>query len=1072
MKNFLLFLVFSCLFTVTTNAQKLTHVQGDILVQISNEANIHRLERNLGTFEGKPTRLKVVKEASKPFRIWLLNFDHTTINEADFLAHVWRQPEVEVAQVNHLISLRQTVPDDTGFNQQWHWVNDGSMGGTADADVDADLAWDLTTGGQTQTGNHEIVVCVVEGANYNHEDLIDNHWVNNAEIPDDGIDNDSNGYVDDYHGWNPAGNNDDVGTGGHGTQVNGMIGAVGNNAQGATGINWDVKIMNVTYANTQEANVIAAYTYPYLMRKEYNESGGARGAFVVSTNASWGIDGGDPDSAPLWCSFYDTLGTVGILNCGATTNQNLDVDAVGDLPTACPSDFMVSVARTGISDNHAGGYGLTQIDFGAPGIDVYTTSGNGGYGTTTGTSFSSPLTAGVIALLYSSPCSAVGSLALTDPEGTALAIRSAIMEGVDVVPAMQGISVTGGRINAFNAMQIIMANCGPCPQPGAVQFTNVIDTSVDVSWASGDSTLTTNLRYRAIGAADWIDVADATNPLTIDGLTACTEYELQLEDICANETSGYTDSVIFTTEGCCAAPTDLAVTNIGETTASVSWTGVFAAVSYNLQLTTPGGTILIENISETTFDLTDLIACEVAGVEVQTVCSNGETTDFTETVFFSTNGCGACEDLPYCAAEGNTEDEFIESIEIGGVENASGSNDGYGNFTGAPFIEMETFGTYDVTLTPGYTGFPFNEVFKIWIDFNQDGEFDDDTEAVFQSDASNEMTTGNMVIPPGAMVGVTRMRINMAWPGNQGNNVPEACQEGHFGEVEDYCVSIIEGMPPVCDAPAFLSITDIDFTTVTLSWSEIANAVGYNIQFREVGAATWTTIESTTNTIMLSNLAVCTEYEFQVETNCVGTTSGYSVIEQFTTACPLPCDDIPTNLDTVAVNENDAMVSWTGTDNAIAYRVRFKEVDATNWFELVTQDVMDELFDLNNCSEYEFQVKAVCEAELESEYSDSYFFETDCLSGIYDLPNGVSDVRIFPNPFQEKFNIVIELEARQDFNLQLLNATGQVVFTENKTLQAGMNDWSIAIENALPTGVYFIRMNGASGQLVRKVVKR
>ena len=172
------------------------------------------------------------------------------------------------------------------------------------------------------------------------------------------------------------------------------------------------------------------------------------------------------------------------------------------------------------------------------------------------------------------------------------------------------------------------------------------------------------------------------------------------------------------------------------------------------------------------------------------------------------------------------------------------------------------------------------------------------------------------------------------------------------------------------------------------------------------------------------------------------------------------------------MNENDAIVSWTGTDNAIAYRVRFKEVDATNWFEIVTQDLTDELFDLNDCAEYEFQVKAVCEADLESEYSDSHFFETDCLSSIYDLPNGVSDVRIFPNPFVEQFNITIEIDSRQDFSLQLLNATGQVVLNENKTLPSGVNNWAITIENTLPTGVYFIRMNSSNGQLIRKVVKR
>lgn len=1074
MKNILLLIFFSLLISGNSYSQQLTHIQGDLLVQLTNDANISTLERRLGTFQGKRTSLEIVKEVSKPFHIWQLHFDHTTINEIDFLAHVWRQPEVAVAQVNHLISERQTVPDDTNFGQQWHWVNDGSLGGTPDADVDADLAWDLTTGGHTQAGNHEIVVCVIEGANYNHPDLIDNHWTNDAETPDDGIDNDDNGYVDDYHGWNPAANNDDVGTGGHGTQVNGMIGAVGNNMQGATGINWDVKIMNVEYASTQEADVIAAYTYPYLMRKAFNESGGGRGAFVVSTNASWGIDGGDPDSAPLWCSFYDTLGTVGILNCGATTNSNLDVDEVGDLPTACPSDFMVSVARTGISDNHGGGFGLTQIDLGAPGIDVYTTNGTNGYGTTTGTSFSSPLTAGVIGLLYSSPCSALGVEALINPEATALAIREAIMEGVDVVPAMEGISVTGGRINAFNAMQIIMANCGPCPQPGSVQFSNILDVSVDVSWASGDSTLSTNLRYREVGAADWIDVESASNPLTIEGLTACTDYELQLEDICESETSGYTESIIFQTEGCCIAPENITITNIEETTATVNWEAIFAANAYNVQLLTPGGTILFENITATSLDLTELMPCEIFGIQIQTVCDI-ETTDFSEVIDFATFGCGPCQDLDYCEIDGNDIEEFIESIEIGTATSITGQNDGYGDFTGVPFVELATFETYDITLTPGFPGGTFNEIFKIWIDFDQNGEFDDATESVFQSEeGSDQIVTGSIIIPPGALLGTTRMRINMAWAGNNGNAIPDSCNDeldDYFGEAEDYCVTIVEGTPPMCDIPESLMASDLEFDAATLNWSEIADGTGYNIQFREVGAANWTTVSATNNEIMLSNLATCTEYEFQVETICTGVTSGYSATETFMTNCPLPCDDIPMNLDTVVVNEINATVSWEATDNAIAYRVRFKEVDATNWFELVTQDLMDELFDLEGCKEYEYQVKAVCDADLESEYSASQFFETDCTVGTHSFPQGVEVINIFPNPFVNNFHISIEMEARQDFNLELLTTTGQVLFSDSKTLQAGKNNWTILMNEELATGIYFIKMNGEQGQLVKKIVK-
>src|SRR5690606_17737198 len=131
----------------------------------------------------------------------------------------------------HLLTERQTIPDDPQFFQQWHWVNDGSGNGTFDADVDADLAWDITTGGTTIQGD-EIVVCVMEGANRNHEDLQGNLWFNPYEIPGDNIDNDNNGYIDDIGGWNNAQNNGNIPTSGHGTAVSGMIGAKGNNNLG------------------------------------------------------------------------------------------------------------------------------------------------------------------------------------------------------------------------------------------------------------------------------------------------------------------------------------------------------------------------------------------------------------------------------------------------------------------------------------------------------------------------------------------------------------------------------------------------------------------------------------------------------------------------------------------------------------------------------------------------------------------------------------------------------------------------------------------------------------------------
>jgi len=100
---------------------------------------------------------------------------------------------------------------------------------------------------------------------------------------------------------------------------------------------------------------------------------GAEGAFVVAVNSSWGTDFGQPADAPLWCALYDSLGTYGVLSCAATANNNTNVDTMGDLPTACPSDYLISVTNTNSSDVkvNSAGYGVVTIDLGAPGNQIY-----------------------------------------------------------------------------------------------------------------------------------------------------------------------------------------------------------------------------------------------------------------------------------------------------------------------------------------------------------------------------------------------------------------------------------------------------------------------------------------------------------------------------------------------------------------------------------------------------------------------------------------------------------------------------------------------------------------------------
>ena len=443
------------------------------------------------------------KLLSKNLNIWLYSFNDQVIDVEAVLDLLFDLDDVHTPQVNTYVSHR-IEPNDPLYGNQWQ-----------NPKIDLPAAWDITTGGTTATGER-VVVCVVESANVmGHADLQANHWQNLAEIPDNGIDDDGNGYTDDYNGWNPLQNNDNIGNGSHGTSVAGMIGAVGNNGVGIAGANWDVDIMVVTIGNLTQDNVIAAYEYPLDQRIIWNDTDGAEGAFVVATNSSWGIDFGNPNNYPNWCAFYDEKGEAGILSCGATSNSNVNIDVVGDMPTACPSEYMVSVTATNSNDiKDFAAYGPINVDVAAPGSNIYTTT-TSAYGSTSGTSFASPFTAGVIGLMYSIPCESFMDFVKSDPQGAADMVREALYEGVDQTAHLEPLVATGGRINAKNAIDLLMDAI--CVQHNIdVGVKNLVDP-VDGELTAAEE-ITVTVRNYGVNAQSNFDVY-----YSVDGGTTVTE---------------------------------------------------------------------------------------------------------------------------------------------------------------------------------------------------------------------------------------------------------------------------------------------------------------------------------------------------------------------------------------------------------------------------------------------------------------------------------------------------------------------------------------------------------------------
>lgn len=974
------FLILFSFFSFHLFAQNKHHVPGELLVKLAENVNAQQWAQDKQYLHGRASKLALNKKVSHPLNIYSFTFDHNSVDENKMLDFVLQDRHVVIAQFNHYVKFRSTVPNDPQFNDQWQYLNTGQSGGTVGADIDADLAWDVTTGGLTPQGD-TIVVCIIDGGfQISHPDLAPNVWRNHAEIPNNGVDDDNNGFVDDVRGWNTGLNSDDVTQGddpSHGTAVAGIVGAKGNDGIGVAGVNWDVKLMLVSGGTGVESEVLTAYSYPLTARKKYNETNGQEGAFVVATNASWGVDGGQASSAPLWCAFYDSLGVHGILNAGATINGNQNIDEFGDLPTTCPSDYLIGVTNMDHNDTKVtqAGYGSTHVDMGAFGAGTWTTAIGSTYDAFGGTSGATPHVAGAIALLYAAPCSNFTALVKSNPSAAALQVREYILNGGDDNNSLQGITTTGKRLNVNNSIQLLMTSCGPCPSPSALATNNLTDTQADLTWTSSSAAASDTLRWRAIGGT-WTIVAGASSPVSLTNLSACTDYEFQVKSQCDTIGSDYSAIHAFKTDGCCENPADLSFSNISNSTASASWQSVLAAQSYNIRIRQTGTSEwTTNNTTNTSFDFSALAECTTYEVQIQTVCTD-QSIDFSSSTTFKTTGCGACTDLSYCTPPTlNASDEWIETLVFNTINNTSGANNGYGDFTSENGTELMTNNSYQISITPGYSGEPYNENIKAWIDYNADGDFEDEGEEIFSATDITAATSAAISIPSNAVVGSTRMRLSMMF-----DNTPEACSSNaEYGEIEDYCVNIVQGTAQ-CIAPTGLDSTMIAENAIDLSWQSLASATSYIVRYKKATDNNWT--------------------------------------EQ---------------------NADNAMVSITG---------------------------------LENCSDYEAQVKSVC-ANGESDFSSSFNFRTDCTVATHDLSKELSSLLIAPNPFNDKINIDFAFDTdKAALNIQLLNALGQVQQSQSLSHVPAYKQ-SISFDGSkLSAGLYFIRFQTNDGHsFSKKVIK-
>jgi hypothetical protein len=243
----------------------------------------------------------------------------------------------------------------------------------------------------------------------------------------------------------------------------------------------------------------------------------------------------------------------------------------------------------------------------------------------------------------------------------------------------------------------------------------------------------------------------------------------------------------------------------------------------------------------------------------------------------TSTGCSGTTTPQYCASNGsNTAFEWISKVQIGGINNTSVANGGYGNYTSTS-TTLTKGTTNAISLTPGFASTAYSEFFNVYIDYNADLDFVDAGELVYSSPATTVAVTGNISIPTTAITGNTRMRVVM-----KDAAITGPCEVFTYGEVEDYTLNL-QPVTTSCSAPTTLAASSIGTTTANLSWAAATGASNYTLQYKKSTVTTWTSVTVTGTSSALSGLSSATTYNWQVRANCTSGSSAYAVGSNFTT---------------------------------------------------------------------------------------------------------------------------------------------------------------------------------------------
>ena len=457
--------------SVLSNMEKGRYKEGELLVKFKS-----------GVLTASSARAHQSRGASVLRRYSLVpNLEHVKLQEGisvrDAVINYMSDPDVEYAEPNYILTLDSAAPpvNDIYFGQQWALRNSGQFAsGKMAADIKAPEVWALDSWDLGRSSN--VIIAVLDsGIDYNHPDLSPKIWMNPGEIANNGIDEDLNGKVDDWRGWNFVDNNNDpLDDLGHGTHISGIIGAARNNVTGISGMLGNVSIMPLKIGSATENATVAIETAAI----QYAVSKGAK---VI--NASYHINGFSNAEA-------DAIKNSGILFVNAAGNEAANLDFAPIYPQNYNLSNKIVVAATDQTDSLAtfSNFGPNSVHVAAPGVYIISTvpeagvtgsfrslctnSFSAGYDFCMGTSMATPHVAALAGMLYSF----YPNFGLDQVKATILRYVDRESDGYAGLQSLKGMIQTEGRINAYRAVSSLLS-------PSALTATPTSPTTISLSWA-------------------------------------------------------------------------------------------------------------------------------------------------------------------------------------------------------------------------------------------------------------------------------------------------------------------------------------------------------------------------------------------------------------------------------------------------------------------------------------------------------------------------------------------------------------------------------------------------------------